>query len=39
MTDKAVLLGQFKFLKSYEEHFYEGFVMSKYYSTCNFSWQ
>lgn len=39
MTDKAVLLGQFKCLKSYEEHFYEGFVMSKYYPTHNFSWQ
>lgn len=39
MTDKAVLLGQFKCLKSYEEHFYEGFVMPKYYSTYNFSWQ
>lgn len=39
MADKAVLLGQFKCLKSYEEHFYEGFVMSKYYSVYNFSWQ
>lgn len=31
MTDQVVLLGQLKCLKCYEEHFYEGIVMFKYY--------
>lgn len=39
MTDKAVLLGQFKCLESYEKYFCERFVISKYYPTYNFSWQ
>lgn len=39
MPDKAVLLGQFKCLKSSEELFYEGFATSKHYSTYNFSLQ
>lgn len=39
MTDKAMLLGQFKCLESYENYFCETFVKSKYYPTYNFSWQ
>lgn len=38
-TDKAALLGKFKCLKSYKEHFYEVFVMYKYYSKYSVSWQ
>lgn len=33
MPDKAVLLGQFKCLKSSEELLSEGFATSKHYST------
>lgn len=39
MTDQVVLLGQFKCFKCYKEHFSEGIVMFKYYSTYNFFWQ